>query len=44
MASRVERKPRIPEGEEKPDDESIKESARPADEAEAEDADDLLLG
>ena len=44
VASRVERKPRIPEGEEKPDDESIKESARPADEAEAEDADNLLLG
>jgi len=44
VASRVERKPRMPEGEEKPDDESIKESARPADEAEAEDADDLFLG
>ena len=44
MATRVERKPRMPEGEEKPDDESIKESARPADEAEAEDADDFLLG
>ena len=44
MATRVERKPRMPEGEEKPDDESIKDSARPADEAEAEDADDLFLG
>ena len=44
VASRVERKPRMPEGEEKPDDESIKEGARPADEAEAEDADDLFLG
>jgi hypothetical protein len=44
VASRVERKPRMPEGEKKPDDESIKDSARPADEAEAEDADNLLLG
>lgn len=44
MASRVERKPGISEGKKKPDDESIEESARPTDEAEAEDADDLLLG
>jgi hypothetical protein len=44
MASRVERKPRIPEGEEKPDDESIEEGTHPANEAEAEDADNLLLG
>ena len=44
MASRVERKPSMSDGKKKPDDESIKESARPADEAEAEDADNLLLG
>ena len=44
MASRVERKPRIPEGEEKPDDESIEEGTQPANEAEAEDANDLFLG
>ena len=44
MASRVERKPRIPKGEEKPDDESIEEGTQPTDEAEAEDADNLLLG
>ena len=44
MASRVERKPRIPKGEEKPDDESIEEGTHPANEAEAEDADKLLLG
>ncbi len=44
MASRVERKPRIPEGEEKPDDESIEKGTYPTDEAEAEDADNLLLG
>ena len=44
MASRVERKPRIPKGEEKPDDESIEEGTHPANEAEAEDADNLLLG
>jgi hypothetical protein len=44
MASRVERKPRMSDGKKKPDDESIKESARPADEAEAEDANDLFLG
>jgi hypothetical protein len=44
VASRVKRKPRIPEGEEKPDDESIEEGTHPADDAEAEDADNLLLG
>ena len=44
VASWVKRKPRIPEGEKKPDDESIEEGAHPADEAEAEDANDLLLG
>jgi len=44
MASRVERKPRMPKGEEKPDDESIEEGTHPANEAEAEDADNLLLG
>jgi len=44
VASRVKRKPRIPEGEEKPDDESIEEGTHPADEAEAKDADDLFLG
>ena len=44
MTSRVERKPRVPEGEEKPDDESIEEGTHPANEAEAEDADNLLLG
>ena len=44
VASRVERKPRIPKGEEKPDDESIEEGTHPANEAEAEDADNLLLG
>ena len=44
VASRVERKPRVPEGEEKPDDESIEEGPHPANEAEAEDTDKLLLG
>ena len=44
VASRVERKPSMSDGKKKPDDESIKESARPADEAEAEDANDLFLG
>ena len=44
MASRIERKPRIPKGEEKPDDESIEEGTQPANEAEAEDANDLFLG
>ena len=44
VASRVKRKPRIPEGEEKPNDESIEEGTHPADDAEAEDADNLLLG
>lgn len=44
MASRVERKPRMPKGEEKPNDESIEEGTHPANEAEAEDADNLLLG
>jgi len=44
VASRVERKPRIPKGEEKPDDESIEKGTYPTDEAEAEDADNLLLG
>jgi hypothetical protein len=44
MASRVERKPRMPKGEEKPDDESVDECAHPANEAESEDADNLLLG
>ena len=43
MSARVERKPRIPEGEEQPDDESIEEGAYPANEAKAEDADNLLL-
>ncbi len=44
VASGVERKPRIPEGEEQPDDERIEEGAHSANEAEAEDADNLLLG
>ena len=44
VAPRVKRKPRIPEGEEEPDDESIEEGTHPANEAEAEDADKLLLG
>jgi hypothetical protein len=44
MATSVEVKGAVSEGKEKPDDESIKDSARPADEAEAEDADDLLSG
>ena len=44
VASGVERKPRTPEGEEKPNDESIEEGTESADEAEAEDADKLLLG
>ena len=44
VASRVERKPRVPEGEEEPDDESIEEGPYPANEAKAEDADNLLLG
>ena len=44
MASGVERKPRTPEGEEKPNDESIEEGTQSADEAEAEDADNLFLG
>ena len=44
MASRVERKPRIPKGEEKPDDESIQKGTYSTDKAEAEDADNLLLG
>ncbi len=44
MATSVEVKGAVSEGKKKPDDESIKDSARPADEAEAEDADDLLLG
>jgi len=44
VASRVKRKPRIPEGEEKPDDESIEKGSHPANQAEAEDADDLFLG
>ena len=44
VASRVERKPRIPEGEEKPDEESIEKGTYPTDEAEAENANDLLLG
>ena len=44
MASRVERKPRMPKGEEKPNDESIEEGTHSADEPEAEDADNLLLG
>ncbi len=44
MASRVERKPRMPKGEEKPNDESIEEGAHPANDAKAEDADNLLLG
>ena len=44
VASRVKRKPRIPEVEEKPDDESIEEGAHPANEAKAKDADNLLLG
>jgi hypothetical protein len=34
----------MPEGKKKPDDESIEECAHPADQAEAEDADNLLLG
>ena len=44
VASGVERKPRTPEGEEKPNDESIEEGTQSADEAEAEDADNLFLG
>ena len=44
MASRVERKPRIPKGEEKPDDESIQKGTYSTDKAEAEDADNLFLG
>jgi len=44
MATSVEVKGAVSEGKKKPDDESIKDSARPADEAEAEDADDLFLG
>jgi len=44
MATSVEVKGAVSEGKKKPDDESIKDSARPADEAEAEDADDFLLG
>ena len=44
VAPRVKRKPRIPEGEEEPDDESIEEGAHSANEAKAEDADNLLLG
>lgn len=44
MATSVEVKGAVSEGKKKPDDESIKDSARPADEAEAEDADNLLLG
>ena len=44
MATSVEVKRGVSEGKKKPDDESIKDSARPADKAEAEDADNLLLG
>jgi hypothetical protein len=44
MATSVEVKGGVSEGKKKPDDESIKDSARPADETEAEDADNLLLG
>ncbi len=44
VASRIERKPRMPEGKKKPDDESIEEGTHPANEAESEDADNLLLG
>ena len=44
VATRIERKPRMPEGKKKPDDESIEECPHPADQAEAEDADNLLLG
>ena len=44
VASGVERKPRTPEGEEKPDDEGIEEGTHPANQAKAEDADNLLLG
>ena len=44
MATSIEVKGAVSEGKKNPDDESIKDSARPADEAEAEDADDLFLG
>ena len=44
VASRVERKPSMSDGKKKPDDESIEEGTHPANEAEAEDADNLLLG